>query len=87
MDISVAIQFSSLLNRHSLDPRDIKIFHIIVEIVSGSKGYISNELLIKRSSYCERTISTSLANLKNCGLIEIKVVNRKNFITCNLDGM
>ena len=64
--------------------RDIAIFHIIIEITNADRGFVSNELLMKKYGKCEKTISSALTNLKKIGLITITIVNGKNFITCNL---
>jgi len=87
MDLCVAAKISCLFNSIYLEPRDIKIFHMIIEVVNADRGYVSNKLLINRTSYSERTISTSLTNLKKCGLISIESIDRKNFIICHLNHL
>jgi hypothetical protein len=42
--------------------RDIAIFHIIIEITNADRGFISNELLMKKYGKCEKTISSALTN-------------------------
>ena len=84
MDFSISIKISCLLNRLNLMSRDIAIFYIIIEITNADRGFVSNELLMKKYGKCEKTISSALTNLKKIGLITITIVNGKNFITCNL---
>ena len=55
--------------------RDIAIFHIIIEITNADRGFVSNELLMKKYGKCEKTISSALTNLKKIGLITITIVN------------
>ena len=52
------------MNRLNLMSRDIAIFHIIIEITNADRGFVSNELLMKKYGKCEKTISSALTNLK-----------------------
>lgn len=87
MDISAVVEFSCLINKVELKDRDIAIFHIIVEITEGNKGFVSNKLLIDKTKRCERTISDSIQSLQKVDLISVERIGGKNFIRCNLEGV
>lgn len=81
-DVETIVSLSILLTKYKLTRSGNLIFHTIIKALHANEGYLKNEDIAKRTGKCEKTISSAITELKEKKLIQVDVVNGKNYIIC-----